>query len=115
MNNSELWQAVLAELEINISRANFVTWFKNTGIISNQQGLVIICVPNAFTKAWMEKKYHQLIIKSLERITGKPWHQLPGVKAVCREHGREKDSAKFVLCDYLLDLTEKIGDYVRKR
>ncbi len=72
MNNNELWQAVLAELELAISRANFVTWFKSTGIVANQQGQVILCVPNAFTRAWLEKKYHQIIIKSLERITGKP-------------------------------------------
>jgi len=29
-------------------------------------------VPNAFTKAYIEKKYHQPIVKSLERVTGKP-------------------------------------------
>src|SRR3989344_4054807 len=76
MTNNELWQAVLAELELSISRANFVTWFKNTGIISNREGLVILCVPNAFTKAWLEKKYHQIVIKSLERITEKPIKKL---------------------------------------
>jgi chromosomal replication initiator protein len=71
MNNNEIWQAVLAELELSISKANFITWFKNTGIISLQQGQVLLCVPNAFTKAWLEKKYHQQIVKSLERISGK--------------------------------------------
>ncbi|MFA6105599.1 MAG: chromosomal replication initiator protein DnaA [Patescibacteria group bacterium] len=72
MTNIEVWQAVLAELELSISKANFITWFKNTGIIANQQGQVLLCVPNAFTKAWLEKKYHAQIVKSLERITGKP-------------------------------------------
>ncbi len=76
MTNTETWQAVLAELELTISKANFVTWFKNTGIISFQDGQVLLCVPNAFTRAWLEKKYHQLIIKSLERITGKPIRKL---------------------------------------
>jgi chromosomal replication initiator protein len=71
MNTSEIWQAVLAELELSISKANFITWFKNTGIISFQEGQVLVCVPNAFTKAWLEKKYHQEIVKSLERITTK--------------------------------------------
>lgn len=71
MNTSEIWQAVLAELELSISKANFITWFKNTGIISFQDGQVLVCVPNAFTKAWLEKKYHQEIVKSLERITTK--------------------------------------------
>ena len=76
MNNNDTWQAVLAELEVSISRANFVTWFKNTGIISLQQGQVLLCVPNAFTKAWLEKKYHPDIVRSLERITGKPIKKL---------------------------------------
>jgi len=76
MNNNEIWQAVLAELELSISKANFITWFKNTGIISHDEGCVILCVPNTFARAWLEKKYHQVIIKSLERITSKPIKKL---------------------------------------
>lgn len=75
-NNNEIWQAVLAELELSISKANFITWFKNTGIIAIAEGQAAVCVPNAFTKAWLEKKYHQIIIKSIERITGKPLKRL---------------------------------------
>ena len=74
MNNHDIWQAVLAELELspNISKANFNTWFKNTGIISSKNGEMVICVPNTFNQAWLEKKYHQMIVASLERITHKP-------------------------------------------
>jgi len=72
MTNNETWQAVLAELELSISKANFNTWFKNTGIASFQENQVVVCVPNTFNQAWIEKKYHHQIIKSLERITGKP-------------------------------------------
>ncbi len=76
MNNTEIWQAVLAELELSISKANFITWFKNTGIVSVGEGQVVLCVPNTFARAWFEKKYHQMIIKSLERIMGKPVRKL---------------------------------------
>jgi len=76
LSNHETWQAVLAELELSISKPNFITWFKNTGIVSNQDGRIVICVPNTFNKAWLEKKYHQSIIKSLERITEKPLKKL---------------------------------------
>lgn len=76
MTNHELWQAVLAELELTISKANFSTWFKNTAIISCSDGRAMICIPNSFTQAWIEKKYHHLIIRSLERITGKPIKRL---------------------------------------
>jgi len=72
MSNEETWQAVLSELELGISKANFNTWFKDTGITSIKDGEIVICVPNMFTKAWIEKKYHSFLIKSLERITSKP-------------------------------------------
>jgi len=76
MNNNEIWQTVLAELELIVSKANFITWFKNTGIVSLKDGLATICTPNTFTRAWIEKKYHLTIIKSLERVTGKPIKKL---------------------------------------
>ena len=76
MSNHEIWQAVLAELELSISKPNFVTWFKNTDIVSYQDGGVVVCVPNEFNRAWMEKKYNQMIVKSLERVTGKPIKKL---------------------------------------
>lgn len=72
MTNNEIWQAVLAEFELKISKANFTTWFHNTAVASFDDGHVTVCVPNTFTKSWMEKKYNSDIIKSLERITGKP-------------------------------------------
>ena len=50
MNNSELWQSVLAQMQFHISKANFATWFKNTEIISKKEEKIIISVPNAFSK-----------------------------------------------------------------
>jgi len=72
MTNLEIWQAVLAEFELKLSKANFTTWFKHTGIAKYDVGQVVVCVPNAFTKSWLEKKYHSDISKTLERVTGKP-------------------------------------------
>jgi chromosomal replication initiator protein len=70
MTNEELWRSALGELELLISKANFTTWFKNTSIISFSDGFVVVAVPNAFTKAWLEKKYHSFIIKALQNIIG---------------------------------------------
>src|SRR3989338_8190811 len=72
MTNYEIWQAVLAEFELKLSKANFTTWFKSTGIAKFSSGEVAVCVPNAFTKSWLEKKYHSDIVKTLEHVTGKP-------------------------------------------
>jgi chromosomal replication initiator protein len=65
MNNSELWQSVLAQMQFHISKANFATWFKNTEIISKKDELVVISVPNAFSKEWLSNKYNKLILKIL--------------------------------------------------
>lgn len=68
MNNSELWQSVLAQMQFHISKANFSTWFQNTEIISKQDEKIIISVPNAFSKEWLSNKYNKLILKTLHDI-----------------------------------------------
>lgn len=70
MNNEQLWQAVLGDIELSLSKANFTTWFKNTFISSCQNGKIVICVPNTFTKAWLEKKYHKEIASAFKNVTG---------------------------------------------
>ena len=42
MTSDQLWQATLAELELNLSKANFTTWFKNTFILEYENNKVII-------------------------------------------------------------------------
>ncbi|MBI4812547.1 chromosomal replication initiator protein DnaA [Candidatus Falkowbacteria bacterium] len=71
MNNEQLWQAVLGEIELILSKANFTTWFKNTFISSCEEDKLIVGVPNTFTKAWLEKKYHKEISVAMENIRGK--------------------------------------------
>lgn len=69
MTNEQTWQAVLGEMEISLSKANFVTWFKDTFISSFSEELVVVGVPNAFVKKWLEEKYHKNILNALEKVT----------------------------------------------
>lgn len=69
MTEQELWQTVLADIELQISRANFITWFRNTYITSRRNGVVSIAVPNGFTREWLQSKYHKAILKSLRNTT----------------------------------------------
>ena len=68
MDKNELWQALLAQIQFNISKANFATWFKNTGVLSQKNGEVIIAVPNNFSKEWLENKYNKLVFKILHSL-----------------------------------------------
>ncbi len=69
MDKNQIWQAVLGEIELNLSKANFTTWFKNTFISELEDDHITICVPNTFTKTWLEKKYHDAIKQALENVT----------------------------------------------
>jgi len=68
MDYKQLWQSVLVEMELGISSANFTTWFKDTRIVKEDGGVVILSVPNAFVKEWLLTKYHNTILKSLRNI-----------------------------------------------
>ncbi|MBI2451106.1 MAG: chromosomal replication initiator protein DnaA [Parcubacteria group bacterium] len=67
-SKEELWQAALGEIELNISKANFLTWLKNTSIDSIKEGVVVISVPNHFSKEWLENKYHKFIFQALKKL-----------------------------------------------
>lgn len=63
MNKDELWQAILAQIQLDISQANFATWFKDTNIAIYKDGQVIVSTPNSFAKEWLENKYGKTIFK----------------------------------------------------
>ena len=69
MTNEELWKAVLGEMELSLSRANFTTWFRNTLILSKDQKSVLVSVPNGFVKEWLENKFHKPILESIRKLT----------------------------------------------
>lgn len=68
MNNQQLWQAILGNLEVSLSRANFNTWFKNTNIMERGETHIVVGVPTAFTQDWISKKYHQDLLKVMKNI-----------------------------------------------
>jgi len=65
LDNKKLWENALNEIELSISKANFGTWFKNTHIIKQEDGIVQLAVPNAFVRDWLANKYHKFILKAL--------------------------------------------------
>ena len=68
IDNKKLWESVLAEVELEISKANFATWFKNTNIINQDEGVARLAVPNPFVREWLSSKYHRMILKALRNF-----------------------------------------------
>jgi chromosomal replication initiator protein len=72
MHNSGLWQAVLGEIELSVSRGNFVTWFKNTELVRQKDDVVTVGVPNIFVKNQLERKFNDLVLEVLAKNGIKP-------------------------------------------
>jgi len=67
MQDDRLWQAVLGEIELSISRGNFVTWFKNTRLLKYKDEVLTIGVPNVFVKQQLERKYNDIVMELLAK------------------------------------------------
>lgn len=64
---TNIWQAVLGEIELTISRASYITWFKNTRMLRFKDNVLVVGVPNVFIKQQLERKYNHLIEEILEK------------------------------------------------
>ena len=50
LNLKQLWTAALGELQVGLSRAQYDTWFKDTQVLSEEDDVFLIGVPNAFAR-----------------------------------------------------------------
>jgi len=68
VDKQRLWNDVLAELELLVSKANFTTWFQNTNLLEIKESTAFLSVPNSFTQEWIKNKYHKFIIKCFRNL-----------------------------------------------
>ncbi len=62
MELEQLWQRTLGEMEVQVSRANFATWLKNSRLVNKNEGTLYIALPSNFAKEWVENKYQKNIL-----------------------------------------------------
>jgi chromosomal replication initiator protein len=91
MDNKKLWDSVLVEMELSLSKPNFNTWFKDTSIIKQDEGAIYLGVPNTFVQDWLSSKFHNLILKALRANS-------PSIQSlhyiISKEEMREKQEAQ---------------------
>lgn len=88
MDLKQLWQNVLVEMELGVSKANFNTWFKDTRIVKEDDGVIVLSVPNAFVKEWLLTKYHSAILRNLRNLE----NSIHAVEYVVnKEEGRRRE------------------------
>lgn len=65
--NHALWQSVLGEIELSVSHATFMTWFKNTELLEQSDDNIVIAVPNIFAKRQFEVKFNDQVRDILQK------------------------------------------------
>ena len=68
LNLKSLWSAALGEMQLSLSKGNYETWFKETAIVSEEDDVFMIGVPNAFAREWLESKYRTQVRETLQRL-----------------------------------------------
>src|SRR5437868_1638353 len=71
LNLKQLWTAALGELQVGLSRAQYDTWFKDTQVLSEEDDVFLIGVPNAFAREWLESKFRAQVRAALQHLLGR--------------------------------------------
>lgn len=99
----QLWDDALVKIELSITPANFKTWFRDTHIVTLEDGTLTIGVPSVFVRDWLQDKFQSMILKTLRELT-------PYVRsieyAVIQRSDRRSESAKTQTINAALPLEE---------
>lgn len=61
----EIWEHALKELELQLARANYRTWYQKTVGLSYQDDQFVVGVPNVFVAEYLDKNQRDLIEKTV--------------------------------------------------
>lgn len=65
-----IWEKVLAEIQTEVSSANFLTLFKNTSLVSYEDNVATIAAPSTMVIDLLNKRFYQIIKGVLDKQTG---------------------------------------------
>jgi hypothetical protein len=69
---SRIWQAALGELQLELTRATFETWLRNSRLVTCEDGVFVIGVANTYARDWLESRLRSVVERVLARLTGQP-------------------------------------------
>jgi hypothetical protein len=72
MNPDEVWQSVLGQLQMEMPRASFDTWVRDTQVNSYDGKVLTISVRNNYARDWLESRLTSTISRLLIGIMNQP-------------------------------------------
>ena len=68
----QVWQVALGQLQLQMTRATYDTWVKDTHIVSQDGEKLIVGAKSAFAKDWLENRLLATISRTVANIMGHP-------------------------------------------
>lgn len=65
MNIDQAWQSVLGQLQMEMPKASFDTWVRDTRALKLEHGLVTVGVRNAYARDWLENRLASTVSRLL--------------------------------------------------
>lgn len=65
MNAEQAWQTVLAQLQMDMPRASFDTWVRDTRPVAYENGMLTVGVRNAYARDWLDSRLATTVNKLL--------------------------------------------------
>ncbi|NMC46810.1 MAG: chromosomal replication initiator protein DnaA [Chloroflexi bacterium] len=72
MEAYQAWQATLGQLQMNMSKATFDTWVRDSKFLSHEEDIFYIGVQNAYVRDWLEDRLTGTVTKLLGGIMSSP-------------------------------------------
>ncbi len=63
-----LWDEILAKVESKVNRHSFATWFRPTSYLSLDGSRLLVGVPNAQFREWLNKNYQGVLTEALQEL-----------------------------------------------
>ena len=68
MNAEQAWQSVLAQLQMEMPRASFDTWVRDSRPMAYENGIITVGVRNAYARDWLENRLATTVSRLLIEI-----------------------------------------------
>ena len=68
MKATEIWEAALGELQLQLSKSSFDTWLRDSRAVSCEDHLLVVEVRNAYAKDWLENRLKGTIKRIMAEI-----------------------------------------------
>jgi chromosomal replication initiator protein len=71
MHAEQAWQAATGQLQMEMPKASFDTWVRDTTLLAYEDGAFVIGVSNAYARDWLENRLSSTVTRLLAGVMGR--------------------------------------------